>query len=233
MQIVEVSDFGVRSAVLRLTRAGTPLRFEFYPMVHVGEPAFYAAVTERLRRCDLVVAEGVGRGGSWAAGALSLSYQLPARFRRSGLVEQDIPLDSLGVPVRYPDLTGEQFSAGWQAVPWWQRAVATVGAPLVGLERLAFGSRRAMAAAMEVSDTDWREELARAESMDELLSLIGEQRDRLLVSELDDIHTHRAHERITVGIVYGAKHVPPAVHGLRALHRYAPRGAEWLTVINY
>jgi len=61
MQIIEVSVIGVRSGVLRLTRRDTPLRFEIFPMVHIGEPAFYTAVAERLRRCDLIVAEGVGR----------------------------------------------------------------------------------------------------------------------------------------------------------------------------
>ncbi|WP_433384065.1 hypothetical protein ACQPZX_23070 [Actinoplanes sp. CA-142083] len=61
MQIVEVSVVGVRSAVLQLKRADTPLRFHFFPMVHIGEPDFYACVADRLRRCDLIVAEGAVR----------------------------------------------------------------------------------------------------------------------------------------------------------------------------
>ncbi|MFI5897681.1 hypothetical protein ACIA5D_47110 [Actinoplanes sp. NPDC051513] len=245
MQIVEVSVVGVRSAVLELTARGTPLRFRFFPMVHVGEPAFYATVTDRLRRCDLVVAEGVGRpddasggsaakaGRSPAMSVLTASYQLPAWFRRSGLVEQDIPLAALGVPVRYPDMTARQFATGWRAVPWWQRAVATVASPLVGFDRLAFGSRRALAAGMELSDTDWHDQLADVDSMGELMSLLGEQRDRLLISELDRIHREHRHDPITVGVVYGAAHVAPAIYGMRALHRYAPRGEEWLTVIGF
>jgi hypothetical protein len=40
MQIIEVSVIGFRSGVLRLTRPDTPLRFEIYPMVHIGEPAW-------------------------------------------------------------------------------------------------------------------------------------------------------------------------------------------------
>src|SRR2546423_13519279 len=109
MQIIEQSIAGVRSAVLRLTRRDTPLRFEIYPMVHIGEPAFYAAVADRLRRCDLIVAEGVGgpataetsgRPGSTAGAlaalaALTASYQLPAWFQCSGLVGQNIPYADL------------------------------------------------------------------------------------------------------------------------------------------
>jgi hypothetical protein len=111
MQIIESSMVGVRSSAMRLTRRGSPLRFEIYPMVHVGEPAFYATVTRRLRECDLIVAEGVGgadpppdpeRPSRWNAGlsTLTASYELPAKFERAGLVRQHIPFDQLGVPVR-------------------------------------------------------------------------------------------------------------------------------------
>lgn len=245
MQIVEVSFIGVRSAVLRLTRRHTPLRFEFYPMVHIGEPAFYAAVTERLRRCDLIVAEGVGRTGgpsraddpgrSWpnAVSALTSSYRIPAWFERSGLIVQNIPYATLGVPVRCPDMTREQFDAGWRALPLWQRAVAAVAAPLVGLDRLAFGSRRALARDLELTDVDWHDRLSDADTMEQLEDLIGDQRDRLLIAELDEIHRQRKDEAITVAVVYGADHVAPAIHSMRALHGYGVRGAEWLTVFDF
>jgi hypothetical protein len=243
MQIIEVSDLGVRSAVLRLTRRDTPLTFEIYPMVHIGEPAFYAAVTERLRRCDLVVAEGVGgtrmpdgsrrrTRGTVAASALTSSYRLPARFARAGLVLQNIPLATLGVPVSYPDMTDEQFSAGWREVPLWQRMLVTAGAPVAGLYQLAFGSRRALARELETTDEHWHDELMNIDSMDELMALLGEKRDRLLIAELDDIHRRRGHEPVTVAVVYGAAHVAPVVYGMRALHGYGLRGAGWLTVFD-
>lgn len=246
MQIIEVSVTGVRSSVLRLSRRDSPLRFEFYPMVHIGEPAFYAAVAERLRRCDLIVAEGVGgiapdgEGGSRSARrkpaalfALTSSYGLPAWVERSGLVKQNIRYDTLGVPVRCPDMTAEQFTTGWRAVPVWQRALAVGTSPLIGLERLISGSRRALARDMNVDDLDWQDELVDVESLDDLWGLIGEQRDRLLIAELDQIHRQRQTEAITVAVVYGAAHVAPAVHGMCALHRYGVRGAEWLTVLSF
>lgn len=238
---------GVRSAVFRLTRPGTALRFEIYPMAHIGEPAFYEAVADRLRHCDLIVAEGVGgvatpegrrkssRGGVTKAvvSALTLSYQLPAWFARTGLVEQNISYRSLGVPVRYPDMTDEQFMAGWRKVPMWQRALAVGMGPLIGLERLAFGSRRAIARDMALTDLDWQDELQDIDSLDELFGLLGEQRDRLLIKALDEIHRQRGHEQITVAVVYGAAHVAPTIHGMRALHGYGVRSAEWLTVFGF
>jgi hypothetical protein len=247
MQIIEVSMIGVRSSVLSLTRRESPLRFTFYPMIHIGEAAFYAAVARRLRRCDLVVAEGVGgtrsgeakvktdrlTAGRVGVSALTASYELPARFGRSGLVKQDIDLAALGVPVRCPDMTDEEFTTGWNEVPLWQRALATTMAPLFGLHQMAFGTRRAMARDMNLDDADWQDTFAGAESVEELLNLIGGQRDRLLLAELDRIHRERHAEPITVGVVYGAQHVAPAVHGMRALHGYGVRGAEWLTVFGF
>jgi len=54
MQIIEVTDFGVRSAVIRLRRRETPLQFVLYPMIHMAKPAFYTAVTVRLKRADVL-----------------------------------------------------------------------------------------------------------------------------------------------------------------------------------
>ncbi len=247
MQIIEVSVIGVRSSVLRLTRPDIPLRFEVFPMVHIGEPAFYAEVTRRLRRCDLIVAEGVGgvatadgrvraaprSAGASAVSALTISYQLPAWLQRSGLVEQNIRYDTLGVPVRYPDMTDAQFAAAWHAVPLWQRALAVGAGPLVGLHRLAFGSRRALARHMATDDLDWQDELLHFDSVNDLLAVLGDQRDQLLIAELDRIHQQRRHEAITVAVVYGAAHVAPLVHGMRALHGYGVRSAEWLTVFPF
>jgi hypothetical protein len=262
MQILEATDFAVRSAVLHLTRRTTPLRFEVFPMIHIGEPAFYEEVATRLRRCDLIIAEGVG-GPAETAGdtgpenddlaldwpglelddlppapprsgfrwdpltALTSSYRLPARFDRLGrlgLVEQRIDYGSLGVPVLCPDMTDAEFTAGWRALPAWQRAIGLIGAPLAGVGLLAFGSRRSLAGEMALDDTDWHQEDF------ELADLIGAKRDRLLMNALEAVHEVSSGEEITVAIVYGAEHVPPLTRGLWSRYGYSVRAAEWLTV---
>jgi hypothetical protein len=258
MQIVEVTDFAVRSAVLRLTRAGTPLRFELFPMIHVAEPAFFAAVAERLRRCDLIVAEGVGgaepppavdpelnwpglemddlppeRRHRWsAASALTASYEIPARFERSGLIQDNIDYDNLGVPVLYPDMTDAEFAAGFRAIPARQRAIAMVAAPLFGLGQLAFGSRRSIARHLTLNDTDWQERRAATGPLDDLLTVMIDKRDELLLTALDAVHDTCSGDAITVAVVYGAMHVPAILRGMRSLHGYSVRGAEWLTVFD-
>ena len=81
------------------------------------------------------------------------------------------------------------------AVPWWQRALAVTASPLVGLHRLAFGSRRALARHLELTDMDWHDEFVNVDSMDELLALLGEQRDKLLITQMDEIHRNGSTRR--------------------------------------
>jgi hypothetical protein len=258
MQIIEVTELAVRSAALRLARPGSPLRFEIFPMVHIGDPSFYAAVTERISRSDLIVAEGVGRPEDpaqplvdptlhwpglelgdlppsparpfrWSAmSAMAASYRLAARFDRLGLVEQAIDYESLGPPVLCPDMTEEEFTTGWREVPAWQRALVMAAGPLIGLDRVAFGSRRSLAAGLALDDTDAHD--PPPPGTENLLALIGAKRDRLLTTALDAVHEVHADDPLTVAVVYGAYHVPAIIYGLRARHGYSVREAEWLTV---
>jgi hypothetical protein len=90
VQIIEVGDLDVRSAVIRLRRRGTPLQFVFYRMVHIGRPAFYAKVSRRLKAAGVIVAEGVHGPSSVVCTAPTLSYRVARFNRRAGLVEQDL-----------------------------------------------------------------------------------------------------------------------------------------------
>jgi hypothetical protein len=94
MQFIESSIVGVRSAVLTLACRTSPLRFVLFPMVHVGEPAFYREVTNRVRDCAIIVAEGSPAGSRPAQERMS-------RIRADRLVDQIVALDlaSLGIPI--------------------------------------------------------------------------------------------------------------------------------------
>jgi hypothetical protein len=112
VQIIEVTDLAVRSAVIRLRRRQTSLQFVIYPMVHMGQAAFYAEVASRLRNAQVVVAGGVGRGPaarpSALAAALTFSYTA-LRFNRLDPVEQDIDYQALGVLMVNPDVDMDEF----------------------------------------------------------------------------------------------------------------------------
>ncbi|WP_330242706.1 MULTISPECIES: hypothetical protein [unclassified Streptomyces] len=48
MQIIEVTGYAVRSAVITMGRTGTPLEFVIFPMLHVASPTFSSQVRIRL-----------------------------------------------------------------------------------------------------------------------------------------------------------------------------------------
>ena len=151
MQIIEHSVIGTRSAVLRLRRPGSRLEFLVFPMLHVASPAFYAAVTKRLRECDLLVVEGVS-GRSVVGSALTLTYRAMPANRRSGLVTDPIPYASLGVEVLNPDVSAAEFAEGWRAMPLRYRLQMWLVIPFVTVMQFFGGTRRLLSPEIEVND---------------------------------------------------------------------------------
>jgi hypothetical protein len=227
VQIVEVTDLGgLRVVVWPFRRRGTPLSFLLFPMIHLGEPRFYAEVTERLRLCDLLVVEGVG-GHAASLRALT-SYRRLAGVERLGLVLQDIDVRALDVELIRPDLDAEGFDEGWRHVPWGERAAARVVFPAVNLALRLVGNRRMLAEHMATNDLPEGLDLEDVPFAG-IEDLIVDQRDRRLVDALTALDAQRSHEQITVGVVYGAGHMRAVIRALWALG-YRPGGGEWLTV---
>jgi len=233
VQIIEVTDLGVRSAVIRLRRRDTALQFVLYPMIHMAKPAFYAAVTARLTRADVVVAEGVGGGRrkrSVLVGALTLSYTVLRFNRRAKLVEQDIDYAALGVPVVRPDLSLEEFAAGWRRVPLAHRLLMWCVLPFVVVARLFGGTRMIWSRSMEQNDLPSPEQEDLADWSPTLEAAFGGERDDRLLAVLCRLHEERSGEDIEVAVVYGAAHVPAIVRGLMNRYGYRPHSADWLTI---
>jgi hypothetical protein len=226
MEVVEAGLLGVRSAVSRLVKRGTPLRFTVYPMIHLAESSFYAEVSRRLSGHDLILAEGV-RGADKHAILDSYRPEIAARL---GLVQQTDALLKVGVPVLWPDMPGEEFNRGWRKLPFLERVVAGTAGPLMGLYMRTFGTRGQLAKALVTDDDtdldDWQPELG-------IYRLVQDDRDALLIKAVARLHEERRHERIDVAIVYGAAHVPPLVTYLTVALGYVVTGAEWITVFDY
>ncbi|HEU5473365.1 MAG TPA: hypothetical protein VFV67_22205 [Actinophytocola sp.] len=233
MQIIENSIIGTRSAVLRLKHRNTPLQFLIFPMVHVASPRFYAEVAERLRRCDLLVIEGV-RGRSLWGWAFTLSYRIMPLNRRSGLVVDNIPYMSLGVPLINPDVTVDELARGWKVMPLRYRLLLWCVLPAVVAGRMFGGRRSLLSRDVEVSDLPSESEEAFQDSDvgEHFERMFGGSRDQLLLDTLTEIHGTRSGEPIVVAIVYGARHVPAIVRGLGDRLGYRVGSAEWLTVLD-
>lgn len=232
MQIIEHSMVGTRSAVLRLRSRGAELQFVVFPMIHVASPAFYAAVADRLRRCDLLIVEGVG-GRSALSWALTLTYRVIPANKRSGLVVDNIPYRRLGVPVVNADVTTAELAEGWRAMPWKHRLTVWFMIPLVVVAQFFAGTRRMLSPEVEVNDlpTPHEEAMLASEFGEHFERLLVGDRDELVLDVLSELVRTRSAERIDVAVVYGAGHVPAIVRGLYQRHGYRPRTADWLTVL--
>jgi hypothetical protein len=231
VQIIEVTELGVRSAVIRLRRRDTALQFVLFPMIHMARPQFYRDVTTRLRRAQLIVVEGV-HGGRTAPlfRALTLSYRVLRFNRRTQLVEQDIDYKAIGVPIIGPDVSADEFRVDWRRVPWRDRMMMWLALPVVIFARLVGGTSAIWTRALALDDLPTPEEEAIAEAMPELEAAFLDRRDGRLLQALYAVHEQRCDEAIEVAVVYGAGHVPAIVRGLGDTYGYKPRSADWLTV---
>ena len=232
MQLIEVTDFGIRSAAIWLQRRETPLRFVLFPMLHLGSASFHADVTRRLAACQVIVTEGV-TGRSAVLTALTAVYRIPGRYR-GDLMAQDLDLGSSGAAVIRPDVDAAGFNAGWRRVPIALRLTVLVLAPLVGIWLTLVGPTAAFSRVLTMDDLPTREEtdllFGAAEKFEDV---VGRSRDALLLRCLDEIHQSRSNEAIDVGIVYGAQHMRSVVHYLGARYRYWAKDAEWMTVLTF
>ncbi|GAB3825043.1 hypothetical protein ACFPIJ_64005 [Dactylosporangium cerinum] len=227
MQITEVSFVGVRSAVVTLRHRTAALRFVLFPMVHIGRADFYAAVAERLRQCDLIVAEGYD-GPSSTGRAYRIALRLTRQRGRGRLVHQDIDYAALGVPVVWPErIFRDTRRRDRMPLLAWLDLVVLV--PYLTVTMAVGGTRWLLRRHFEISD-DSEVRFSR----EFLTKWIVHDRDRELIEALTEIHRTRADDPIDVAVVYGAGHLPAVVHALAGTLGYRPRrGGEWLTVIDF
>jgi hypothetical protein len=232
MQLIEVSVTGVRSSVVTLRAAGTPMRIILFPMLHLGTKDFYQSVAARLADCHVIVAEGVA-GRSVAASALTLAYRLPARRRRLALTVQQIDYASLGVPVLRPDITARQFRKRWRSVPVLERMLVWCLVPPFALAFALRGTRRTFSRQLALDDLPTHLEDRVRQAVPGLTELLVDHRDTKLVDCLAAVHQARQTENIDVAVVYGAGHMPALTRELLRRYGYRPRSAEWLTVFDF
>lgn len=228
MDIIDTGLMGVRSVILPMTRRATALRFTIYPMVHLGEPAFFAEISRRLRAHDLIVAEGI-QGTSRAVRNLTRAYRMAGGQERLGLVTQTRDVVEVGVPIVWADMTGDDFGRRWRKIPLAERVVVAGAAPIAGIYLRTFGSREFLAKYLRVDDDtaidNWNPDSG-------IEKLISDERDALLLKALGEIYEQRRDDEINVAVVYGAGHALPTVRYLMGFG-YVTRTPEWVTVFNY
>ena len=237
MQITEVTGLGVRSAEITLARGETAMEFVLFPMLHFAAPSFYAEVRRRLRKCAVIVAEGVS-GPTLQSNAMGFADRYFPRGRQHGIVGQtDEAVLPDGIPVVRPDLPPAVPALDLRGVPGLKR-MATVAGVNLALVTSAHVISTALAIAgprvlctkdLEIHDFAFTAREAYAADTP-LAHTLMDARDRELLRALTLLHEQLHLEPIKVGVVYGAAHMPAVSQGLAERHRYRPRTAEWMTV---
>lgn len=230
MQIIEVSDIGVRAAVYLLQRRDAALSLLLLPMLHVGEQAFYDDVQRRLAACNAVFIEGMrSRNADRLAVALML-LERHHRLQQCGLVYQGDALDLRAFRDRaiYSDLAAEEFDARWRTIPWTDRLLFFGLVPIVALALWFVDPRATIARYMELDDLRSRHEVLLAG--DPIDALIIDARDAALIRQLTRYEAeHRADHRL-IGVLCGARHMRAVTTLLMERLHYQVADSEWLTV---
>lgn len=164
---------------------------------------------------------------------LTLTYRGRRRNARAGLVEDDIDYRGLGVPLLRPDPDAGEFRELWRTIPWRHRATLWCVLPFWLVADRVAGPRHTFRryARLAMDDLPSNEEVLLR--YDEIEDVLLDARDARVLDALGAVVAERGEEPITVGIVYGAGHVPAVVQGLIARHGYRVTGAEWVTAVAF
>lgn len=222
MQIIESSNWGVRSARLTFRHPITDQTVTLFPMIHVAEAAFYDRVFRDANAHDAVLIEGVD---SPITKRVTRSYRWIGE--RLGLVVQPRHPRSGGAVVVHADLSGEAFEELWAGLPRWQRWLIAAVAPVMGLHRRWFVTREMIAAQLGMDDARSRKELLEWSPETALLHrVILDARDaRLLEVLAEQLAVHRS-----IAVVYGAAHMRAVIRELTQRRGFVSAEGDWMLV---
>ncbi len=230
MQLVESSAMGLRSARFTLVSPRSGVVVTLFPMIHVGEPAFYEAVYADAFSQDVVLVEGVN---SPITRRVTRSYRWIEHSRKIDLIVQPrYPRQSdCSARIVHADLSAEEFAEAWGEVPLWLRVLVYIAAPYIGLRRRLVGSRESLAKGMSVDDQASQKELLNwSPEAASLTAAIMDARDKRLIERLREQLDAPAAGPRRLAIVYGAFHMRAVLRELtKGRGFYADRG-DWLTV---
>lgn len=232
MQFIEKNSFNVRSAVYCLKKDGEGLVFILFPMIHVGSQAFYDEISNRLAKCDLILAEGTD---SKKANLLTLSYRIVKKIRRMELTTQQegMNVSSFRGKLMNADMAGRAFDEQWSYLPLMLKAQIFFLVPIYVIYLFLFGTRETIAENIAVEDLPSSNEvLLQDDNFEKLDALLIDERDRRVIRSIATLHDVNGQGKKTVGIVFGALHMRNVSSFLLHDLKYKIVKAEWLTVFD-
>lgn len=228
MQLLESSDLGLRSARLTFRSPTSNVVVTLFPMVHLGEAAFYHAVYRDACTHDAVLVEGVRspvtarvtRSYRWIEGAKPIDL----------IVQPRLPAQSQATVI-HADLSGDEFEQHWRKVPLYLRLPLYVAAPTYALYQRWFGSRGSLAKGHSLDDLprrdetlSWTPEFA---SIDQAMLV---ERDKRLVEVMGDYLDAATSEPRRLAIVYGALHMRAVINELTRRRGFHCANSKWMLI---
>lgn len=232
MQFIERNSFNVRSAIYYLKKEDHELEFILFPMIHVGSKEFYDEVSQRLAKCDLILAEGVD---SKKASLLTRSYRIVKKIKRMDLVTQQEGMKVSGFREKIvnPDMEGRAFDERWSSLPLMFKAQIFFLMPVYVAYLFFFGTRETIAEHIALEDLPSSQEILFQDgNIDKLDALLIDERDQRLIHNIESLHEANRKDKKTVGIVYGAMHMRNVTSFLLDKLKYKIDRAEWVTVFD-
>ncbi|WP_282606037.1 hypothetical protein [Pelagibius sp. Alg239-R121] len=231
MQIIESTPWAVRSAVMHLESNSDTASFTLFPMIHVGEPAFYSEVTRRLEACDTILCEGIK---SPVGNLLTMSYRFYADVPRVDLVLQNNQLNLSKFEERlvHADVTGSAFEKRWSELPFWQRYGLPLAAPLFGLYMRHFGTRADVATGMSMNLKKTRHESLEGPDLGQAGEIILDWRDRHLIDVIAREQAKSDGKKLNIGVLFGARHMRAVLRHLLWVRGFKVVESEWVTVFD-
>ena len=230
MQIMESTDWAVRTARLGLTSTVSDVRVTLFPMLHVGEPGFFETVYSDAFSHDVVLVEGLR---SPIVGRITRSYRWVELSTRLKLVVQPHYPSQASCKARIveADLSGAEFAKVWREVPLWLRAFMWLAAPVIGAERRWRSTRRSLAKGLSLDDlTSRHETLSWSPKLTKLNHAIMHAQDAHLLERLNDQLDDCEGRSRDIAIVYGAYHMRAVLRELTQRRKYHVARGDWLTV---
>lgn len=224
MQFLEFSFIGLRAARHVLTDPDGGRTITLFPMVHLGEAAFYDAVHHAAAQHEAVVIEGVA---SPVTRRLTRAYRWIAPGRLGLIVQPKFSTEATSIIPG--DLTAAQFEALWRVAPWRERAVLESAATLVGLWRRITATRHNLGRGLCTSDLKDRDDILMwNERRAPLLQALIEARDRILCDTVTKILSEPSGPS-SIAVIYGAGHMGALARSLD--HKgFVVTKSDWLTV---
>jgi hypothetical protein len=230
MRIIESSAWALRTARFSLRNPKSGIRITLFPMVHVGEAAFFETVFADAFSHDVVLVEGVR---SPIVRRITRSYRWVKGSKTMNLVIQPPhpPQDICLARVVHADLSNEAFAQVWLKIPLWVRALTYVASAMIGLGRRWFGSRATLAKGLSMDDlADRTEILSFSPETAALNDAVLHARDACLIERLGEQLDDPATGMQRLAIVYGAHHMRAVLRELTSRRGYRVERGDWLTV---